>query len=84
MRYLVLIGHVDILPSLFENVIVPPAVLTELSREQTPQTVRDWIKSPPAWPQIRTPMQEHRQLELGLGEREAIGPARELGGAIAD
>ena len=36
LRYLILIEHTHVLPALYGHVIVPPAVITELTRERTP------------------------------------------------
>ena len=44
LRYLILIGHIDLLPTLFTQIIIVPAVLGELQRAQTPSVVqRYWI-----------------------------------------
>ena len=40
LRYLILIEYVQVLPDLYGRVLVPPAVLTELDQEQTPELVR--------------------------------------------
>lgn len=40
LHYLILIGEQDILPNLFGRVIIPQAVVTELQRPETPETVR--------------------------------------------
>lgn len=45
LRYLILIEHADVLPALYGQVIVPPAVLRELSNERTPATVRTWLRT---------------------------------------
>jgi len=42
LRYLALIGHVDILPTLFAQVAIPTAVAAELSHANTPEVVRDF------------------------------------------
>ena len=47
INYLVLIGHVEVLPKLFEKVVLPSAVKDELSNPETPTTVRKWIAAPP-------------------------------------
>jgi len=36
LNYLVLINEIDLLPKLFGNVIIPEAVLAELSQRGTP------------------------------------------------
>lgn len=79
LHYLVLIGAIDVLPSLFGTVSMPQAVRDELSRERTPPAVRAWIAQTPAWIQIvPTPLPETLPLPgLGAGERAAIALALE-------
>jgi len=44
LRYLILIGPIDLLPTLFTQIIIPHAVLCELQRTQTPPVVQCyWI-----------------------------------------
>jgi len=52
IHYLVLIGHSEILPVLFEKIIIPNAVQREMTRVETPAPVRTWIQSPPAWLEV--------------------------------
>ena len=44
-----MIGHVDLISTLFAAVYVPTAVRDELSRDEAPSEVRSWIADPPAW-----------------------------------
>jgi predicted nucleic acid-binding protein len=53
LRYLILLGYVDILPALYGQVILPRAVVTELQHPKTPPVVRAWIARPPAWIEVR-------------------------------
>lgn len=53
VNYLLLIGHIEILPALFEKVILPSAVKDELANPATPLPVRNWIAAPPLWVDIR-------------------------------
>jgi predicted nucleic acid-binding protein len=53
IHYLSLIGEVEILKELFGRVIIPQAVFDELHRNRTPQLVKDWIDSQPAWLEVR-------------------------------
>jgi hypothetical protein len=46
INYLVLIGSIDLLPILFENVILPSAVRAELTDPDAPPSVRNWIANP--------------------------------------
>ena len=81
LNYLVLIGHSDILPRLFDQILIPSAVMNELERPRTPEMVRAWIAAPPAWLQVRSVKNPKTgDLEyLDEGEREAIFLAEELG-----
>jgi predicted nucleic acid-binding protein len=80
LHYLVLIEQTAILPSLFGRVIIPPVVAEELQRPRTPEPVRAWMASPPAWLDMRAPQQPlvTTTLRLGAGEREALSLAQEL------
>jgi predicted nucleic acid-binding protein len=80
IRYLILIEHVHVLPALFGEVIVPPAVVAELTNERTPQEVRTWLADRPEWLHVQTPRESLPQLrgEIDDGEREAIALAVEL------
>lgn len=65
------------LPALFGEVIVPPAVLTELTNEWTPSEVRTWLANGPEWLRVQAPREALPQLkgEIDDGEREAIALA---------
>jgi predicted nucleic acid-binding protein len=80
INYLVLIDHVLLLASLYEQVIIPRAVAAELQHPKAPAVVQAWVASLPFWCMIR---QAHGQpdpvlMQLGPGEREAIVLAQEL------
>jgi predicted nucleic acid-binding protein len=60
LQYLILIQYEHILPALYGEVVVPPAVIEELSRDETPQAVRDWLKSAPEWLEGRRPREAGR------------------------
>jgi predicted nucleic acid-binding protein len=81
VNYLILIGEIDILPALFQRVLVPPSVCEELKRPRAPDAVRTWIAQPPVWLEIRTPgISPGADLaHLDAGERDAILLAEELG-----
>jgi predicted nucleic acid-binding protein len=80
INYLVLTGQQDLLPTLFGRLVIPDAVLRELRAAATPQVVREWMRNPPEWLEIRTttgtPDQTLSHLERG--ERQAIQLAEEL------
>lgn len=78
LNYLILIGKIDVLPSLFGSLIVPPAVIAEMNHPKAPVSVAQWASSPPHWLKIQAPFNT-LNLALGPGEREAISLAMELG-----
>ncbi len=49
LNYLVLIGASDVLPQLFDKVVVPEAVCAELRHRAAPAPVRAWATQPPVW-----------------------------------
>ncbi len=79
LNYLLLVDHIDLLPTLFETVRVPEAVYAELADDGAPQRVRDWIAAPPSWlivlpdPPMDSPLPK-----LDAGERAAIALAEDL------
>lgn len=77
INYLILIGHIDILPALFRKVILPAAVRAEL--DEAPSAVRDWIAAPPSWVEIRDSHHAHDPAleKLDAGEEAAIALAIE-------
>ena len=81
LPYLVLIGHEAILPTLYERVVIPPAVVADLQQSRTPELVRAWVAHSPVWLEVRRPERvlDARQFpRLGAEEREAIALALEL------
>lgn len=53
VNYLIQIGHIDLLPLLFDRIAIPNAVETELSHALAPASVRLWITNAPAWLEIQ-------------------------------
>jgi hypothetical protein len=53
INYLLLIGHIEILPALFERVILPAAVCEELKHPKAPLVVRNWVAAPPSSVDVR-------------------------------
>ena len=84
LHYLVLIGEVDLLQNLYGRVIIPQAVVEELSVAKAPVQVRDWIASLPGWVTIgrARPLASLPFEFLGPGERQAIALAQDSGGGI--
>lgn len=76
LNYLVQIGGIDLLPILFERIVVPPAVLREINDEGAPQTVRLWASALPSWIEVREPSTPVAQNVRG--ETAAIALAQEF------
>jgi predicted nucleic acid-binding protein len=45
LNYLVIIGHIELLPALYQSVLIPQEVHRELQRPGTPPTVRAWASA---------------------------------------
>jgi len=79
LNYLVLIDAIDVLPKLFGNVHVPPAVMLELQHPRTPEPVKRWAQAPPDWLNIQSStIDAPANSKLDAGEAEAIALALEL------
>jgi predicted nucleic acid-binding protein len=87
INYLILIGQINLLPELFQQIIIPQAVYTELSDKFAPQPVQTWIRNPPSWLKIQPVSQSVDAMSttgyayanlLDPGESEAILLAQEL------
>ena len=79
LNYLIITNRIDILRDMFGKVVAPPAVIAELSRPASPEAVRLWIASRPAWLQTIAPQATNFGLSVDAGEMEAIALAEELG-----
>jgi len=47
--YLLLIGEIELLPQLYERVLIPQVVQQELVNKRSPAVVQAWISQPPQW-----------------------------------
>ena len=75
---LVAIGHVDVLPTLFREVLIPPEVASELASSKRPTEVRAFIAAPPSWLRILAPSSPEMIPGLDAGETAAIALAAEV------
>lgn len=81
LRYLIAIGHDYLLERLFEKISVPAAVRDELTDARSPDKVRHYFLSLPAWYEVRTVREvklDTFPVSLHRGEREAIVLAETL------
>ena len=81
LNYLVLIGEIELLPALYETVLIPLEVHRELQHPKTPVAVRAWAGNLPLWCQMRdlSTLPDAGLCELDAGERDAIQLALETG-----
>ena len=75
---LVNIGHIQILPALFREVVIPPQIAAELTDAKRPQAVQDFMREQPVWLRVQAPVSVELIPELHEGERAAISLASEL------
>ncbi|BDC51414.1 hypothetical protein F183_A37300 [Bryobacterales bacterium F-183] len=84
IRYLVEIGHIELLPALFHTVSIPEEVVSELCGSGAPVAVRNWINAPPPWLTMHDsiPLHDPALEALDLGERAAISLGIQLNADI--
>ena len=78
LHYLVECEAIEILPALFQEILIPPTVHRELQHQKTPPRVRAWAQSLPAWVKVQAPAVLDDSLNVDEGEKEAICLAREV------
>jgi predicted nucleic acid-binding protein len=79
INYLVLCEAINVLQTLYGELVIPSPVFRELNHERTPTVVRSWVNSLPRWAAVKAPTATSaHHPNLGLGEREAIVLANEL------
>lgn len=78
IRYLVVIDAIEVLPHLYDSVVIPQAVLAELTHPHAPAKVRAWASALPAWTDVRAASRVELADVLDSGEAEAIALAKEL------
>jgi predicted nucleic acid-binding protein len=78
LHYLGLLGETGLLRRLYGGILIPPAVVTELSAAGTPADVLDWIANPPNWIHFEAAINRDDPIfqgTLDTGESEAISLA---------
>lgn len=80
IRYLVVIGLVDVLPQLYKRVVLPAEVVVELTHPNAPAEVQNWASRLPGWIEVRNASQPDSKLieTLDAGEAAAIALAKEI------
>jgi predicted nucleic acid-binding protein len=72
LHYLILLDQTELLPRFYGQVIVPEAVLGELTSGKAPQPVKEWLSKPPSW--LRVQAVPSSQLELVTDDLDLGGP----------
>jgi uncharacterized protein len=78
LNYLIQIHCDDVLPALYERLLVPAAVVEELLHPRTTAAVRTWLARTPSWlvvEQVDEPV-DPQLARLDPGERQAIQLAK--------
>lgn len=81
LRYLILIGEVELLPRIFGEVVISDAVLSELLHKNSPEAVRGFISSRPEWIKLEhldRAIETELSAYLDKGESESIQLAEQL------
>ena len=71
-------GDLDILPRLFQELLVPPEVMAELGGDNRTSAVRSFAAAPPAWLTVRSASHVTNIPSLHRGETAAICLASEM------
>jgi predicted nucleic acid-binding protein len=81
LYYLAPVDAIDVLPKLFNRVIIPTEVQAELLHQNAPPLVRYWVTGRPSWPEVvRVEWASALPIpELDAGEEAAIVLAGQLG-----
>ncbi|MEO1133070.1 MAG: DUF3368 domain-containing protein, partial [Cyanobacteria bacterium J06639_1] len=74
------IGEIELLRELFQTIVIPNAVVKELSDPLAPDAVREWISAPPDWVRVLAVEESYlpENVRLDPGESEAIVLAFQL------
>ncbi len=78
LNYLILIDSIQLLPRLYQQVILPRATWQELQHADTPSAVAQWARVLPDWVEVReAPESTDPALKaLGQGEKQALALAK--------
>jgi predicted nucleic acid-binding protein len=79
INYLLLINQIDLLPRLFQQIIIPDVVRDEMLDPDAPPILQEWIANPPSWLTIQpVPVLDTTLHSLDPGEQAAITLAQTL------
>lgn len=73
INYLLLIGQINLLPRLFQQITIPEAVRDEMLAPRAPTRLRQWIANPPPWLVVQAvAITDEKLSSLAPGEQAAI------------
>ncbi|MGB3308263.1 MAG: DUF3368 domain-containing protein [Nodosilinea sp.] len=79
INYLLLIGQIDLIPRLFEQIIIPDVVRNEMLDPSAPPVLQLWIANSPSWLAVQPVSGVDTTLNaLDPGEQAAITLAQTL------
>lgn len=79
INYLLLIDQIDLLPRLFQQVIIPDRVRDEMLDPDAPRILQQWITKSPSWLTVQpVPAIDTTLSSLDPGEQAAITLAQTL------
>jgi len=82
LHYLILLEQTELLYRFYDQVVVPEAVLRELTVSKAPHPVKSWLSKPPSWFRAQSVPSDRLasvNADLDPGEQEAIALAELLG-----
>lgn len=84
LRYLAVLGQLELLPRLFGEVHCPLLVIRECLHPRSPQSLQTWAKCPPPWLAVTSidDVALDLQQTLDAGEAAAITLAMRLGASL--
>jgi len=79
INYLLLIGQIDLIPRLFQKIIIPDVVRDEMLDPSAPPVLQQWIANSPSWLAVQAVSGVDMTLNaLDPGEQAAITLAQTL------
>jgi predicted nucleic acid-binding protein len=78
LNVLIRIDCQDILPKLFDQILIPPEVAEEMAHPAAPAVIQEFVRHLPPWLSIQSPTRILPLPGLDLGERAAISLAIEI------
>lgn len=79
INYLLLINQINLLPRLFQQIIIPDVVRDEMFDPDASPILQQWIVNPPSWLTVQTvPIIDTTLSSLDPGEQAAITLAQTL------